>query len=149
MLAPPSRQYLNPELEKKIAAHEGYKQFLYYDSLKNATVGIGRCIELGKDGISLDEAYYLLRNDIDRCYRSLCTYPWFNAINDVRQGVIIEMTFNMGLAGLLQFKNMIEALGKKDFISASEEILNSKEASQIGNIRALDMADRMKYGNYS
>jgi lysozyme len=139
--------YSNPELEKKIYAHEGIRQWVYFDSLGNATIAIGRCIAHGNEGISVDEAFYLLRNDIDKCYRSLSEYVWFKYLNDVRQGVLIELCFNIGLGGLLEFQGMIHALEAKDYATAAKEMLASRWATQVHQ-RANDMAAWMEKGSY-
>lgn len=139
--------YKNPRLEQKIEEHEGKKRFVYFDSLNIATVGIGRAIAPGTNGLSDDECYYLLRNDIDRVYQALKDYDWFSKQNDVVQGVLIELGFNIGVNGLLAFKKMIAALQKDDYITAAKEMLDSKWASQVHG-RSTDMADRMRLGRY-
>lgn len=141
-------QYRNPRLEQIIESHEGKKRFVYFDSLKIATVGIGRAIAPGTNGLSDDECYYLLRNDIDRVYQALNDYDWFNKQNEVVQGVLIELGFNIGIKGLLGFKKMIAALEKDNYDLASKEMLDSKWASQVGPNRSKNMADRMRLGRY-
>jgi len=52
-------------------------------------------------------------------------------LSDARQIVIIDMAFNLGLQGLLNFRNMIEALEKEDYDEASNQIIRSKAADQL------------------
>jgi lysozyme len=111
------------------------------------TIGVGRNIE--NIGISHDEAMYLLGNDIDRCVRELSHYDWFICLDDVRQGVLIELNFNIGLSRLLGFKKMIAALNSKDYVMAGAELLDSRWAIQVGKNRSNDMANRMISGEYN
>lgn len=140
--------YKNPKLEQIIEGHEGKKKYVYFDSLKIATIGIGRAIAPGTNGISDEECYYLLRNDINRIYDVLNNYEWFSKQNDVVQGVLIELAFNIGINGLLNFKKMLAALDADDYVLAAKEMLDSKWASQVGSNRSNNMADRMKLGRY-
>ena len=140
--------YKNPRLEQIIEAHEGKDRFVYLDSLKIATIGIGRAIAPGTNGLSDEECYYLLRNDIDRVYQALDGYDWFIKQNEVIQGVLIELAFNIGVNGLLNFKKMIAALKADNYELAAKEMLDSKWASQVGPKRSNNMADRMRLGRY-
>ena len=49
--------------------HEGLKIFPYHCSQNKLTLGIGRNLE--DNGISKDEAYYLLNNDIEAVQEQL------------------------------------------------------------------------------
>ena len=53
-------------------------------------------------------------------------------ISEARQGVLIEMCFNMGIYNLLKFEKMIRALRLEDYKSASLQMLDSKWAKQVG-----------------
>ena len=56
------------KLKDLLKLHEGFKSSVYQDTEGYWTIGIGRMVDpkLG-GGISLDEAEYLLENDINRC----------------------------------------------------------------------------------
>ncbi len=141
--------YTNTNLEHKLIEHEGMKKSAYEDSLGFLTIGIGRLIDARKGaGLSVDEIFYLMRNDIDRLHRELTNYSWFKCLNDVRQGVIIELAFNVGINGLLSFKRMIAALEPLNPPLAAKEMLDSKWAEQVGANRANDMASRLREGRY-
>jgi lysozyme len=73
--------------------------------------------------------------------------PVINRLDHVRQDILINMTYNMGLVGLLKFKKMILALEKKDYQKASIEMLNSKWSSDVGH-RAQELATQMIKGVY-
>lgn len=133
----------------RIVEHEGMKKFAYKDTKNYITVGIGRCIEanVGK-GLSVDECFYLLRNDIAEFRKDLSAYEWFKIQDDVRQGVLIELAFNMGMAHLLGFKNMIAALLAKNYSLASKELANSAWFTQVGKGRSDDIRWRLDNGRY-
>lgn len=44
--------------------------------------------------------------------------------------VLIDMAYQMGVNGLFKFKNMIEAIDRKDYIEAAEHLLDSNYARQ-------------------
>ena len=143
-------------LKYVLIRHEGIRLFPYCDKTGKRfkstsecgklTIGIGRNLE--DRGITKDEALYMLENDIMYVKDKLEESLWFfNELDNIRQEVLINMAFNLGLAGLLKFKNMIKALEKKDYTKASEEMLNSKWANQVKN-RAKELAHAMKYGEY-
>lgn len=136
-------------LMARITEHEGMKKFAYQDTLGYTTIGIGRCIEakVGK-GLSVDEIFYLLKNDIKDFRGQLAQYDWFKCQDEVRQGVLIELCFNMGLSHLLQFKNMIAALSMKSYAAACKELMDSVWARQVSKARSDDICWRLANGRY-
>ena len=72
----------------------------YKDSLGYLTIGYGRCLD--KVGISRDEAERLLENDVSS-FVSLCiqNIPFYGKLDAVRQSVLANMAFNLGINGLL------------------------------------------------
>jgi lysozyme len=53
------------------------------------------------------------------------------------------MVFNLGKKGLSEFKNFLTHINRKNFDAASEEMLRSAWAKQVGN-RAQTLADIIK-----
>jgi len=134
-----NRQLLRSQLER----HEGLRLKPYYDTVGKLTIGYGRNLE--DVGISRDEAEFMLDNDIDQVERQLETVDEYRDLDAVRQAVIANMAFNLGFAGLMGFKNMWAAIGRRDWESASEEMLNSKWARQVG-VRAVELSEIMRTG---
>lgn len=132
-------------LKKSLIAHEGFRKKVYKDSKGILTIGVGRNIE--SKGLSRDEVLFLLDNDIAEVVSEMEKEPYYMAIrgDDVRCRVIIEMAFNLGEAGLEEFKKMLAAVQSFHFEIASEEMLNSKWARQVGD-RAKILAQMMKTG---
>ena len=116
----------------------------YRDSVGKLTIGYGR--NLDDRGITDAEALYLLRNDIVDVKHELDEHlPWWRQLDDVRQRVIADMCFNMGLAGLLTFHQTIAFVHAGQYPAASAGMLNSRWARQVGR-RARRLAQMMETG---
>lgn len=135
-------------LEHCLLDHEGLKHHAYLDSLGICTVGVGRNLSISGPGLSTEECIYLLRNDITRVTQELQSYPWFQFQDTVRREVLIELCFNMGIEHLLEFKNMISYLDKKNYMMAESELRSSKWATQVGYERLNDICNRLIIGSY-
>lgn len=110
------------------------------------SLGFGRNLE--DKGISLEESEMMLINDIREVESELSRKLMvFMSLAKPRQDALVNMGFNLGVAGLLKFNNMIEALNHADYERAAKEMLNSKWAKQVGK-RADELARQMKDGTY-
>jgi lysozyme len=109
---------------------------------------VGRLIDekLG-GGLSDGEIDYLLANDLKRCREEAEQYPWFEGMNQARQAVILSMLFNLGKPNFDKFKNMQAALEAGDHMKASNEMLDSRWAGQVGR-RAIEMSEMMESGEW-
>lgn len=141
---------LSPEnqliLKNMLVREEGYSQFIYKDTQDIWTAGIGRNME--SRGLSLQEAIYLLENDIKYFSEQLDKkIPFFKLLDQIRQIVLIDMAFNLGINNLLEFKNTLAAIELGNYQLAAQEMLNSKWAKQVGR-RALRLSEMMKTGQY-
>ena len=134
------------KLIEQVKRHEGFRSNPYKCTAGKATIGYGR--NLDDVGIAEKEAEQLLFNDlynaecqlIDRC-------PEFVFLDRVRRDVVVNMAFNIGVAGVLKFKNMLAAIELGDYVTAADEMLDSKWARQVGD-RALELAEQMITGEY-
>lgn len=76
--------------------------------------------------ISPAEADMLLENDIKAAIQALdLIYPKARALDKARYNVLVNMTFNMDINKMRQFKKMFAALNQRDYETASKEMLNS------------------------
>ena len=131
-------------LEHRLTKDEGLRLKPYHCSAGKLTIGIGRNIE--ERGISQAEALFLLRNDIETCESELrANFTFFEELSDIRQEVLLNMCFNLGISRLKQFKKMIQALDQEDYARAAREMLDSRWANQVGK-RAVQLAHEMKTG---
>jgi lysozyme len=109
------------------------------------TLGVGRLIDKRKGGsITHDEAQYLLNNDIATRVEALqAKLPWFDGLSDVRKAVLLNMSFQLGITGLLGFGRTLELVKMGDYIGAADNMLKSKWAQQTPN-RANELATQMR-----
>lgn len=141
---------MSPDSKKKLRnlllQHESYKQFPYVDTTSHLTIGIGR--NLSDRGISQTEALMLLEDDISYFVKKLSQYcDFFDGLDENRQIALIDMCFNLGINGFLSFNKMIDALRKKDYVTAAQEMLSSQWADQVKQ-RALDLAYVIRTGDF-
>ena len=131
-------------VQELLIKHEGLRLKPYRDTVGKLTIGIGRNID--DNGITKDEALYLLNNDIERCKQELRNNISFYAIlSDNIKIVLIDLCFNMGITKLLGFKNMILHLRDREWLLASEDLLDSNYTEQVGN-RAIELSEMIKNG---
>lgn len=131
-------------MEKELERDEGKRNKPYRDTVGKLTIGIGR--NLDDRGLTDDEIYYILRTDIDLVEGQLDKHlPWWRDLSDARQRVLLNMSFNLGIAGLLGFKNTLAMIKEGKYTAASAAMLLSKWAKQVGS-RALRLARMMKDG---
>src|SRR6185503_13872716 len=110
---------------------EGMRLKPYKDSVGKLTIGIGR--NLDDVGINEAEAEWLLSNDIFRAEHSLEEHlPWTEQLDEVRRSALVNMCFNMGIGGLMTFKNTLQAIQEGRFDDAADLMLESKWATQTG-----------------
>jgi len=119
-------------LTDQLIRDEGVVLHEYKDHLGYSTIGIGRLIDKRKGGgISLDEARFLLNNDIARVSNEVRkALPWSEKLSYARFGVLLNMAFQMGIQGLLGFKNTLAMIERGDYQAAAKGMLNSKWATQ-------------------
>jgi lysozyme len=118
-------------LIRQIRLHEGERLKPYRCTTGKLTIGVGR--NLDDRGITREESAMLLDSDIRlleiELFRAL---PWASALDDVRQRVLLDMAFNLGLPGLLQFKRTLEAIRTGQYQQAATMMLDSLWARQVG-----------------
>lgn len=124
--------------------HEGLRLRPYQDTAAKLTIGVGR--NLDDVGISRPEVLFLLSNDIRRVEVGLdADLPWWRGLDPVRQRVLVDMAFNLGIKGLLGFEQMLRMLHQGRVIETATEMLSSLWAGQVGH-RAVELAAMMRSG---
>ena len=133
-------------LVELLKEQEGYRRKPYECTEGFLTVGYGRNLET--NGIDEEEAEYLLRRDIDFCRKDLVNnLGFFQELSLVRQDALVNMTFQLGLGGLLKFKKMLFHLNRGEYQKAGDEALDSRWAKQTPN-RAIKVAEMIITGGY-
>lgn len=139
---------MNALTERLLTRDEGFRASAYQDHLGYWTIGIGKLIDARKGGgITLEEAKYLLRNEVEAKEKAMdATIPWWRALNETRQAVLLSMAYQLGVSGLLLFRNTLAAVKEGRFGDAADGMLASRWASQTP-LRAHRLASAMRSGD--
>jgi len=160
-------KYSRANFIDKLIEHEGLVLTVYQDSLGIDTIGIGRNLEdrgISKEeldymdipsmavvyehGITEADARYLAENDVQIVEEELVrSHPCVDRLDSVRQLVLMDMAFNMGVPRLCKFKNMWNAIHNEDFPNAAKEMLDSRWAIQVKS-RSTKLANAMHNGEF-
>lgn len=134
----------------QLTREEGEVLHAYEDHLGYLTIGVGILIDKRKGGgITKEESRFLLLNRVKGVVEGIRKHlSWFDSIgNEPRKAVLIGMAFQMGLNGLLGFKNTLEMIRVGDYDKAAVGMLNSLWARQTP-ARAKRMAKQMESGEW-
>jgi len=143
---------MSSSIQDMIKHHEGLRYTVYDDATGRPiipesvvtgypTIGYGR--NLATRGISQEEADYLLAHDLSKVFQECAAaFPWFDKLSEARSAVVMDMVFNLGMAGFKKFKETILAIEAGDYISAAKNMLASRWARQVGK-RAQTLARMM------
>lgn len=135
----------------QIKRHEGTgpirngRYLPYRDSRNILTIGWGRNLEA--NGLREDEATLCLNNDVDDAIREcFAEFSWFRGLDTVRQAVVTELVFNMGMPTMKQFVNTLRAIGEHDFARAAMGLRQSRWYQQVKKVRGERLATQMESG---
>ena len=140
----------NPPLAliDQLKRHEGLMLKLYRCPAGKLSIGYGRNLEA--NGVFVSEAETMLENDIQEAYRAASAYLGegaFSKLSDVRQCVLINMAFNLGLSRLRKFIGMRAALLAGDYERAALSMENSLWSAQVKN-RAKELISMMRLNKW-
>ena len=132
-------------IKEQLVRHEGLRLKPYRCTSGKLTIGFGR--NLDANGISQTEAFMLLEHDILQCeMQILAEIPKiYLQLDEVRKSVLLNMCFNLGVSGLLGFKNTLEFIKAGDWERAANNMLVSRWAKQVGR-RAIELSELMRKG---
>lgn len=139
--------------------HEGFRATCYRCTAGKLTVGYGYNLDANplhlsknviddiiENGMTHDYAENLLKIMVNEITKSLqIKIEGFEKLDNARRWVLINMCYNMGLNGLLGFKNTLELIRKGSYESAAYNMMKSKWAAQVKG-RASELAVIMKNG---
>ena len=127
------------DLFKRIKHHEGYRPKVYQCTMGYDTIGIGFAI---KD-LYLDEDIadmILERKLLKLIKRVRSKFDWLDSVPREVQGVLVEMSYQMGLSGVSKFKKALHAMQMFQWKLAATELLDSRWAKQTPN-RAKELSN--------
>jgi len=134
-------------LKQQLETDELRSKKIYTDTVGKVSGGIGR--NLTDRGFSDDEIDLIYANDVrmaEKDARSLV--PGFDRLDDVRQEVLINCSFNLGYSRLSGFKKFLAAINSSDFDEAADELKDSKWYGQIGQ-RGVRLVNAMRSGKWA
>lgn len=141
---------------ERCKAHEALRLTVYDDAngmpigkgsvvKGNPTIGWGTLVS-APGGITKAEADYLFANRWDASTAAAATLPAYAKLDQVRQGVLIEMVFQMGLGGVRAFVHTLAAMERGDYASAAAGMRASAWARETPE-RAEELAQIMECGS--
>jgi lysozyme len=114
-------------------------------SAMGLTMGTARAAILAK-GITREQSRQLFANDLARIEHNLDhNLPWWRTLSDVRQRVLLNMCFNLGIKGLLGFRNTLAQVQAGQYAGAARGMKASLWHRQVGN-RAIRLEAMMETG---
>lgn len=137
------------DLLSQLRHDEGVRYSAYQDSRGYWTIGVGTLIDARAGGeLSDSEVDMLLSNRVERSRQLLSqAFPWTDALDDIRREALVNMTFNMGVGGLGEFRQMLDRLQQADWEGAAAAMLDSQWATQVGP-RAARLALQIRTGEW-
>ena len=133
------------EATNLIKLHEGFRSQAYTDTANKITIGYGRNLQnnpptlvewntvLFPNGITQDQAEKLLEPQIIVVNNWLSnTFSWWNNLTNNRKLCLIDIVFNIGENGFLQFHDTIAALANANYAEAAVQLKNSAWYKQTG-----------------
>jgi GH24 family phage-related lysozyme (muramidase) len=114
----------------RLKVEEGYRRYIYTDITGNRTIAYGVNLEVG---ISEPAASALLLAQTNERHESLMGFPWYVALDPVRQSACIDIDFN---ANIRTFPRLIAALTASDWAGAQREC-------QVRNVQLTDRYQRL------
>lgn len=148
---------MRDQLREDLIRDEGVKEGCYLCTAGKHTVGVGRNLDdvglrpdeqkalgctaqdiiSGKVKLTGAQIDLLLDNDITRVFNDLDReLPWWRGRPDDVQRGLANMCFQLGIGGLLKFKNMLSCLHAGDYEGARKNALDSKWAKSDSPKRA-------------
>ncbi len=139
--------------------HEGFRAKSYRCSAGRLSIGYGYNLEsnalqltakelrdMKSHGISKPMAEILFLRTLAQVEHQVGNkIIWLSKLTDVRQSVLVNMAYNLGVDGLLKFKKTLAHIERGEYAAASVEMLDSKWYRDVGD-RALELSNIMKTG---
>jgi lysozyme len=139
-------------MDAEIRRDEGVRYTLYYDTLGIPSTGVGHNLRASPlpagwtYPLTDAQVDQLLNGDLQTTFSGLdANIPWWRGLDEVRQRVITNMAFNMGVSGLMTFHNMLGALQSGSYAVAASDMQASTWYRQVEQ-RAVRLCEAMETG---
>lgn len=152
------------KLISQLHRHEGTRRnrssdhVAYLDTAKPPvlTIGYGHNCKVSPvpgvskpgDTISHEKALELFESDLAKhIWQVREALPWIDTLDPVRQCVLYNMGFNLGISGLISFRNTLQFIQNGNFSQAANNMLASTWRKQVKS-RAVELARQMETGEW-
>ena len=143
-----------PQVAERIKKYEGFRLNPYNLTYNNAegkyikesfqTGGYGHKIQSGEEIPTTKEGWEaVFQNDLKRSVEATEKLIDADKVDPVAFGVVTEMVFQMGAAGVSNFKKTLSFINQGKYYDASKEMLNSNWAKQTPD-RAVYLSDLIR-----
>ena len=130
-------------LRARMTRTEGRRNKPYIDPVGKVTIGIGHNLtDKGIPDVVVEE---LFLGDLAEATVDAETLSVYQQLDAVRQTVLVDMVFNMGIQKVREFANTLGLLKRGDYAGAASQMLQSKWAKEVGN-RALELSEIIRTG---
>lgn len=130
--------------QKLLLIHEGCKLTEYKCTAGHRTIGVGWNIDAhplpkgfgrminGKLTITQAEADDMLKVSMREHWEDLVAkLPWVEKLDEWRKAAMLDLAFNMGIGGLLTFKNTLGFISTGRYAEAGNGLLKSKWSKDV------------------
>lgn len=146
---------------EQIKLDEGFRERVYKDTKGLDTVGYGYNLDanpqklsaqqirlIRTNGISEEFAEQLLLTEVNDVENALhLRLDFWSKLTLARKDVLINMGYNLGVGGLMQFKHTLQLIRFGHYEDAAEAMLASLWSKQVKG-RAQRLANLMRKGEY-
>lgn len=115
---------MNEKATALLMADEGLELKMYKDTKGHYTIGVGH--NLDAKPISKRAAIVIFEDDMADCDMQLRNnLSFYDSLSPVRQYVLLNMCYNLGIKGLMGFSKTLFKMKIKDYKGAAMEMLDS------------------------
>ncbi len=139
-------------MDAELRRDEAVRYVLYYDTKGIPTTGVGHNLQASPlpagwtYPLSDAQVDQLLNTDLGNTFAQLDhSLPWWRGLDEVRQRVVANMCFNMGIGTLLEFHNTLGAMQRGSYAIAAAGMKASAWYGEVGD-RAVRLCQAMETG---
>src|ERR1019366_10818622 len=127
------------DIISQLQRDEGFRENVYVDTVGKRTCGYGHNIDANPlPGLTFPitqaQALGILGQDVERISRFLqLQLPWVVNLDDARHGVLLNQSFNMGVAGLLEFHHDLADTQAGNYAKSAAHMKASKWYNEVGD----------------
>lgn len=137
---------VDPRAFDALKSDEGLRLDAYQDTEGVWTIGYGTNLQTLTIDRGIAERWF--REKCEEFYKDLTRVEGFLQADGVRQGVLLSMAYQLGMAGLLKFRRMWAAVREGDWDRAADEALDSTVAREQTPARWQRHAERLRTGKW-